>query len=386
VSCGARLRRRCGPHRTSGVVGVGGCAGSGTVGATPWDDYFDCGTIIDTVGARYPGANAWTKYNDGGAPFAQTGGYLEPTTNGGPIAALQTLPAGDWVFRCKVQHVSNGGSFPCAGIYLRESATDKGTGACVVPSGGAETIEVRRYSAGPSWTATYSGPIVGPGGLGVFFWLEVERVGSTLSYRYSQDGATFADITPATTLTADFTTAPDQVGVFWNGFAITTDFDWFVRYEPALPYNVPLVNPGAELGTAGWTNVTNTLGTRAIPHSGSACFHINSVGAFEVYQEWNASLFASLIDAGGVTATLAGWGRPWEGATSSFHIRLDALDSGGSSLATASTSNWSPSTTYSQKSVPLSLPNGTRKLRATFEGSNTATSDCWLDDVTLALS
>lgn len=48
-------------------------------------------------------------------------------------------------------------------------------------------------------------------------------------FRYSQDGTTGANIIADRAQTTDFTTARDQVGVFWYGFAITVDCDTFWR-------------------------------------------------------------------------------------------------------------------------------------------------------------
>lgn len=350
---------------------------------------------------RFSGAYPWTILNQRTGTANISSGKLNlfcaaTSQNMDPILVVQAMDSGDGAWRAQTDMTTiSNADYQGLGLALRESSTGKMLLFGYANNTGVKN-QVRRMPATGgttdfnTWSANY-----GSTGANDFTgYLEIIRDGSTLYFLTSEDESNWTELVRVAQ-TVDFTTAPNQVGLWTNtavsfGNTRTGIFEKFEKVERTVPYNVPLVNPGAELGVTGYTNVTGTLGTRNIAHSGSNGFKITgNPGPFEVYQEWSAVLFASLIDAGGgggVTATLAGWGRPWEGATSSFRLRLNAYDSGGSSLGSNATAYWSPSTTYSQKSTSLALPSGTRKLRVTFEGTTAASDDCWLDDLTLSLA
>ena len=191
--------------------GGGGGGGCGVVLATPYDDNFDCGSAIDTTGARFTGANAWTK-NAG--PFVSeslVGGEWKVTTTsrggGGwdPAVAYQTLPSGDWTFETYCHQQANRSIYEGIGLYLEESSTGK---AVVLTAGynGGDIIGVGNsggyYSTTPigSWTTQY------------IAYLRVSRVGANLSYVYSLNGTSWTTVlTHAQTV--PFTTQPNRVGV-----------------------------------------------------------------------------------------------------------------------------------------------------------------------------
>lgn len=207
--------------------------GGGGGGGTIWDDDFSFGASIDTTGARSAGAKSWVLYNDviPATTFSanQTGGILTLASSlaSYPRGALEgTLPSADWKFRAKVRHISNSGSFPFAGIALRESSTDKVMAAGIVPNA-ATSSEGRSYTAG-AWGPTYTGSNYVGGPFNTWFWVEVERLGANVNYRVSDTGADpDFDLITSQALTTNFTLEPDQIGVFIVGSAMDAEFDTF---------------------------------------------------------------------------------------------------------------------------------------------------------------
>lgn len=375
-------------------------SGCGIVLPTPYDDEFDCGTSIDTTGGRFSGANAWTLLNQRGGSAPQSGGQLSLTcatsaNTHDPIIAVQSL-SGDGVFQSTGTVALGGPNFAGLGIALRESSTGK-----MLCFGASDDVgykfQVRRVPNGSTttftnWTANYNAAD-GTAPTNLTGWYEVERKSGTLIFVSSLDGSNWREVFRVAQ-TADFTTAPNQVGLWTNqpssSPAITVGvFDYFLKNPTrSLPYGVPISNPSATLAIAApWTNVTNVLQTRgSVGRGGSPAFAITSVGAFECYQEWAPTGFDTIFDSGTTTATFAGWGAPWTGATTSYHIEIAAYDAGGSQLATASSGTWTPSATFSQKNCAITIPATTRKLRMTWKGTCTAAQDGWLDDLTLNLT
>lgn len=192
------------------TASVGG--GSGTA---PYEDNFDSGSSIDTSGARYVGANPWTLLNATGATNSVAGGVLTLTgphvSLMSPVLAVQPLSAGNGAWRTQQTADPVNDNYRGVGIVLRESSTGKqlcfGFG-----SDGVKRAEVRRMTSFTNWTANYGSTSVGT--LASYF--EVERSGTTWSYRYSSDGSSWTTLTSAAE-SADFTSAPDQIGLWSNG-------------------------------------------------------------------------------------------------------------------------------------------------------------------------
>lgn len=218
-----------------------GGVGCGTVLGSIWDDEFACGSSPDLTGARFTGAKAWANYHISDSPgVALTQTSSKMSFNGSylggwsPRALLQTgLPAGDWTFRTKFYPTVFTPSFPLIGMILRESATDK---ALAGGQSGA-WMETRRISPwGTSAGANYSGGNNSANVLNAPTYVEVAKTGTNVQFRLSYDVTDGEDLTtPLTTgwnsgssaISADFTTAPDQIGICQVGDNV--DFDWFKR-------------------------------------------------------------------------------------------------------------------------------------------------------------
>lgn len=198
---------RAGGGTTPG--GGGGGAGCGVVLATVWDDNFDCGTVIDTTGARFTGANAWTEFGLG-VPYA--GGVLSSdqlvmsvTSTGAwnPVGAEQTLPGGDWTFETDCS-LNGPGFAPAVGIRLVETATSKDFHACYCDVFGFLAAAGDGSSMGAYGVASV-GALSGK--------LEIARISGNLRVRYDS-GSGWVTLVAALAQTTPFTTAPDKIQVF----------------------------------------------------------------------------------------------------------------------------------------------------------------------------
>lgn len=212
------------------LTGAGGGGGGG--GGTAYDDDFATGSSIDTTGARFAGANPWTKLNAGASTYAVTGGQLvlTPEEDGNfmnPRLAVQTPPAGDWAFRTYCTSAS-AANYAGLGLVLRESGSGKLLCFGLGDDGGL-LYQVRRLTSYTGWFANYgSTAAANPS------YLEVARTGSNLIFRYSTDDVTYTTyITVAQT--TDFTTAPDQIGLWAQAKTVggTTQVATFDRFWKA---------------------------------------------------------------------------------------------------------------------------------------------------------
>lgn len=197
----------------------------------PWDDPFDFGTELDTLGVRFGGAKPWTKYNTGvsfsGDDIVADEWRMVVSTNGGfwqPYGATEDLPAsGDWEFELTDARMSYGVFFEeFIGIILVESSTGKenaiGVGANFSGPGGSfdQCMYVRGssgiYLRSPlgGLTAPGTDPFVSQ----YLVSLRVEKTGSTIQYKYlSWVGSPNWINFYGQTITTPFTTAPDKIGL-----------------------------------------------------------------------------------------------------------------------------------------------------------------------------
>lgn len=190
--------------------GGGGGGGCGVVLATAYDDNFDCGSDIDTTGARFSGANAWTAFSDVSVTRSQSGGQLLMlvASNGNlwaPKVVEQTVPSGDWTFETECGLTTNG-SFSAVGLYLEETATGKQFCPDFHDDGGSWVGASTATSlGGPGWGRTAVSGLAGK--------LEVSRVSGSFTVRYDT-GSGWATALSGIAQTTPFTTAPDKIGVF----------------------------------------------------------------------------------------------------------------------------------------------------------------------------
>lgn len=357
-----------------------------------YDDTFDFGSSLDTTGVRYSGATPWSKLNtQTTGSDTVSGGYLTMNTpvSGAmnPMFYYQTgdSPASDGSWKTYINPAINANNYAAQGILLRESSTGKCLFFCYGYDNGAK-LQVRKMPTGfGSWSANYIATAVSDW----VGWLEVVRDGTNLLFLTSEDNSTWIEVLRVA-VTTDFTVGPDQIGpasASANGVAFAAPFAEWRKNHRALAYSFPIPSPGAENGVLGWTNVTNVIGSRTgVAHTGSLGFDIVNSGAFEVYMKLNPIGWTNTQLDSGFTVTLKGWGFTWTGATSSQRIRLDCLDGLGASLGQVFTSNWGPAASPTQKTCQMTVPAGTRSFKITFEGTCTAASDCWLDDLELIFS
>lgn len=218
------------------LAASGGGGGGGGGGSSLWDDFFSTGSALDTAGTRFTSAKPWTKQNFGTSTESVSGGQLSITTQGSgnlqdPRIATESLSgAGStWRFRCGLASLSTNANYNGLGMVLRESSSGKILCYGHVRDSGVEELQIRRQPGGySSWTANYSGTSNSP----PFYTaeLEIENDGTNLIFRRLESGVWFTRTTVL--LTADFTTAPDQIGVWANGptsTPTTAVFDYWQR-------------------------------------------------------------------------------------------------------------------------------------------------------------
>ena len=199
-------------------------SGCGIVLPTAWDDNFDCGTALDTTGARFSGANAWTVYGAGGirdlVNITGTPELRIASTTGGVRSAdgaRQTLPAyvpassaGDFSFEVTVRTLD--GFFDSGvGLLLYELATGKNLylliGADFTAPGGFYDFNARVVVGTALFPTRYGRTVIAS----LDGTVRISRAGATLSYAFKQGAGAWTTIYTAAQ-TADFTTAPDLIG------------------------------------------------------------------------------------------------------------------------------------------------------------------------------
>jgi hypothetical protein len=224
--------------------GGGGGGGCGAVLANPADDNFDCGSSIDTAGVRFSGCTPWTIYRQstghavnssqtqsGGECFVSSGNY---TDDPDPHGATQPFPSGNVRYRAKMRSTTSQSFWSMGGLVLHESATNKNA-LCFMGYDLSYKAAVWAQTGISHTHNTYSGPTFAADT--ATYWLEVERSGTTLIFRATDDATDGNDLTTplgtsavmSVSQTTDFTTTPDLIGVFSSGNVYIPAFDWFKR-------------------------------------------------------------------------------------------------------------------------------------------------------------
>lgn len=189
-------------------------------------------TSLDTGGTRFSGATAWAWRNQGGATTVLTAGVAVLTAPSGTANLRiieQALPGGTtWTYRAKICAYAPVGNFWQAGMTVIESGTTKIEQLVTAESG---LLRVDRWSNVTTYTTT-------PGTLNTITWyqrqiyLEIERNGSNVLYRFSPTGfaGTFQLVY---TSSGYWTSAPDKIGLVatsnGNGSDVLLSCEWFRR-------------------------------------------------------------------------------------------------------------------------------------------------------------
>lgn len=219
------------------MLAASGTGGGGGGGGSLWDDFFSTGSNVDTAGIRFTSAKPWTKQNYGTSTDSVSGGQLAITTQGSanlqdPRIITESLSgAGStWRFRCGVASLSTDANYNGIGMMLRESATGKILSYGFVMDASLRQLQIRRQPGGfSSWTGNYN--LVATS-FGSYYTgeLEIENTGTNLIFRRLESGIWTQR--QSILLTADFTTAPDQIGMWVNGPTSTSAvgvFDYWQR-------------------------------------------------------------------------------------------------------------------------------------------------------------
>lgn len=221
------------------------------VGIGP-NDEFEYGTVLDTTGARYSGATAWTGYNLGATatPTLNGQGAMNVAIPNSFVTISQyTQPApasGNWTYQMKIVSY-----FPYTqGSVLFGFVISNGTNGKLSVWGIASgywtvqhytnntTFSATAYSASgtPGYTTSGNAGTANPP-LGPFFaqplYLQVDYDGTHINYRYSFSGHIGTFVTIYQELPATFIGAvPTLIGFCWEGVtagASTAIVDWFRR-------------------------------------------------------------------------------------------------------------------------------------------------------------
>ncbi len=196
------------------------------VGLGP-NDEFEYGTVLDTAGARYSGATAWTTVNSTGASFPVVDGSLAFTVTGvnsgnaNIILAVQPIVSGAaWRYRCKVSDyvMSNTNPYPFFGLAVYNS----GNGSFIdIQYRYNPLMAVDRFTNVNTFTSTivswsnYLTQIAGGNGMasGIPIYFEIELNSGNLLFRWSGSGIDGTFIQEASEPVSNFLGAVTNIGL-----------------------------------------------------------------------------------------------------------------------------------------------------------------------------
>jgi hypothetical protein len=148
---------------------------------------------------------------------------------------------------------------------------------------------------------------------------------------------------------------------------------------------LPLVNPGAELGTTGWTSTTGTLstGTSNGAVSGTSYFDGGTSALVVAYQAVSVSSYSVAIDAGNASFYLNYWVSGFASDADTAGIDLQWVNASNVVTGTVTGVQTNGATTWTNIEATNAIPIGTRSVRVTMriirnDGTN---NDGYLDDI-----
>lgn len=237
------------PNAVVTISGGGGSGGNVTIDSHPSiptgvglgpNDEFETGTSIDTSGARYSGANAWTLANfSGGGNLVVNGGLAMQSGRGttdNPSIAYQPIasPGSAWQFDCKDlthQRVSAGDAR--GGMFLGFASTGQGYLFGRYTDGTFVHVYCNRETSfGSGVTNLFN--ISAEGGLLLpsffnqpIYTRLVYDGSSTVFFYWSYDGINY-QIGSTETIAAFLTTTTGlDIGLYTDGPGSTVSWDWF---------------------------------------------------------------------------------------------------------------------------------------------------------------
>jgi len=214
----------------NGTGGGGGGSSSNisadTHPATPsaWDDEFETGTLIDTTGARFAGANAWTLFNTGTWKVAT--GWLQGDTGGSTSSvAVQTLAAGSWTFVAKLLTPTSAQQF---GVVLGNRTAGQAYSIFQYTPG---TAYIQRGTITSGWIYTFGANLLSGSvpNINALYWYYVQLIynGTTLTVNYSATGLANSWVLLGTrTVASDLGAAALEIGLGLNSY-VGAACDWF---------------------------------------------------------------------------------------------------------------------------------------------------------------
>lgn len=184
------------------------------------NDNFRLDASLDTTGARFSGASAWSWVNQGSATATIVRKRLHlaiPAATGGVNSfriIKQTLPSGSWIYRAKLYRFSTAtSSTDSVGMCLRESGTGK---LVIIQTGlsGSFLVWCARWNSPTSFNATVGGTETVPQDKFLApVWFEIEKDGSNYYFRFSFNDVYYWE-RYSEAHAAFFTTAADEIGLF----------------------------------------------------------------------------------------------------------------------------------------------------------------------------
>jgi hypothetical protein len=162
----------------------------------------------------------------------------------------------------------------------------------------------------------------------------------------------------------------------------------------AYPYQLTIVNPDAENGITGWTNITgaisasNSLGS-AVPRNGSYSFRTQNTATVEARQDVVLpGEVLTDVDAGGLYAYFAAPQSGYESDADRGRVRIAFYDNADAIIGAAvSGPDVSGYVAWANNYVKAAVPTGTRKIRLTLLGTRVSGTYCdaYWDDFELWL-
>jgi hypothetical protein len=187
---------------------------------TSWDDEFEYGTAIDTTGARFSGAQAWTGYTANTISSVVAQGALQKVTQGTGTSAgagyAYPVPAGTWTFVWK-------GLRPAFEVF--NLSTWKGYYFGTTGTGNNFVLqhETRNWATG-SYSFGASDATFTSNNTPVYFMLQYD--GTNLIFSWSPSGYTNDFTTLLTVAASTWVGTPDHIGF---GTSPAVCVDWIRR-------------------------------------------------------------------------------------------------------------------------------------------------------------